>query len=93
MRGDEDVLAEQAVGRVAQAREDLSDLEEIVALAAVDGHQRRGVVHREAVVALAALDDDAPVDAHVVVDPLDDRARRVGAVGVRMDERHEVAPQ
>ena len=86
----ERVLHQQPVGDVTRRREDLADLEEVVALAAVDGHQRGVVVHREAVVTLPAFDDDAPVDAHVVVDPLDDGIHRVGAVGIRMDERDEV---
>ncbi|GJD85846.1 hypothetical protein HPGCJGGD_3740 [Methylobacterium haplocladii] len=88
--GLEGVLGEQAVGHVARGREDLADLEDVVALAAIDGHQRGVVVHRKAVVALAAFDDDAPVDAHVVVDPLDGGVGE-RAVGVRVGERHEVA--
>ena len=89
----EDILGEETVGGVARGREDLADLEEVVTLAPIDGHLSRVVVEGEPIVALAAFDDDAPVDAHVVVDPLDHGIRRIGPVGVRVDERHEVPPQ
>ena len=66
-----------AVGRVlsvALGSEDLADLEDVVAGAAVQGDGGGRVVHVEGVVAALAEDCDAAVEGGVVVDPLDQGA-------------------
>src|SRR5262249_34112130 len=70
---------------------ELADLEAVVALAAVDRRQGAVVVGGELVVAVVTKDDQAAVDAGVVVDAFND----VGlGVGVVVDQQgDEVLPQ
>ena len=72
---------------VTRTAEDLADLEEVVAKAAVDREDRRIVVEIEAVVAVVALDLDTAVGGGVVVDALDRRQVAAGPV------RHQVGDE
>ena len=55
---------------VAARAEDLTDLEGVLAFAAIEGGDGAVVVHRDLVVTVEAIDAQAGVDVFVVVDPL-----------------------
>ena len=96
------------VGRLALEPVDLTDLEDVVAGAAVEGGDGAVVVDGEEVVAAEAVDDEAAVDRGVVVDALDregargdggragggTRERRIGADGgeVAVEDGDEGGP-
>ena len=70
---------------VARRREQLADLEVVVALAAIQRQDRVVVVDEEGVVAVIAVDDDAAIDRAVIVDALE--RVLVAILGIAMQQR------
>ncbi len=90
-RGEDILLRDSSQRRRAARPVQLADLEEVVALVAVDGDRGSRVVDVELVVAVAAVDDDR-LECVVVVDPLDGVARTRRQRRRAVDQRDEREP-
>ena len=82
-----DFVTKGHAGRDPVSTEQLADLEEVVTLAAIQRHDRRGVIHIEAVRTAQTLDPQAPFDCRVIVDAFEGVGNASRAVVVQQGDK------